>query len=116
MIDKFGKNSDIHSLVMFAMGSGNRRFALELNRNLLILGEDEYPIILVKMFHTHREFCIENYPKCGFGHLINVNVADAERVHSNYEITTRTQVISHAFVKKNSLPYRFGKIIGSIFS
>ena len=62
---KFGNNPIIHSIVLFSIESGNRNFALELNRDLLILGEYEYPIILERLGEKFKAFSYEYYPKSG---------------------------------------------------
>lgn len=116
LIEKFGKNLDIHSLVMFAIESGNRKFALELNKDLLIMGEDEYPVVLVNMFYRHREFCLKYYPKCGFEHLINRNVADtAGASFSFHKEATHTNLSSDVLKIKSSFSYKFGKFVGRFF-
>lgn len=68
---KFGENFGIHSLVLQAIETGNKRFALELNRDLLILGEQEYPIILERLGKKYKDFSSEYYPKCGFSGIEN---------------------------------------------
>jgi hypothetical protein len=68
---KFGDNFGLHSLVLHAIETGNKRFALELNRDLLILGEKEYPIILERLGAKYKDFSNEYYPKCGFSGIEN---------------------------------------------
>jgi curved DNA-binding protein CbpA len=68
--EKFGKNLNVHSLVMCAIDNGNRKFALELNRDLSILGESEYVVVLLNLFEKHKEFCTEFYPRYGFERLL----------------------------------------------
>ena len=113
LIEKFGKNLDIHALVMFAIESGNRKFALELNKDLLIMGEDEYPVVLVNMFYRHREFCLKYYPQCGFEQLMNRNAADTEGdSFSFHKEPTHTNLSSDILNIKRSFSYRFGKFVG----
>ena len=68
--EKFGKNLNVHSLVMCAIDNGNRKFALELNRDLSILGESEYVVVLLNLFERHKKFCTEFYPRYGFERLL----------------------------------------------
>lgn len=68
--EKFGKNLNVHSLVMCAIENGNRKFAIELNRDLSILGESEYVVVLLKLFEQHKKFCTEFFPRCGFERLL----------------------------------------------
>jgi hypothetical protein len=72
---KFGENWSIHSLVLAAIETGNKNFALELNRDLVILGEEEYSVILVRLRQKYKAFCEEYYPKFGFGSFVNANNA-----------------------------------------
>jgi hypothetical protein len=71
LLAKFGDNFGLHSLVLNAIETGNKRFALELNRDLLILGEKEYPIILERLGEKYKDFSNEYYPKCGFSGIEN---------------------------------------------
>jgi curved DNA-binding protein CbpA len=75
LFEKFGKNPNLHSLVVYAIETGNRNFALELNKDLLILGEDEYAIVLLKLFDKYKNFCTKYYPKCGFDSLVRSSVS-----------------------------------------
>jgi hypothetical protein len=68
---KFGDNLGLHSLVVLAIETGNRRFAIELNRDLLILGEHEYPMILQRLGAKYKDFSQDCYQKCGFGNIAN---------------------------------------------
>lgn len=62
---KFGKNPDVQLLALHAIEKGHRKFALDLNKDLTILGEDEHPIILEKLAARYKEFADEYYQKCG---------------------------------------------------
>ena len=68
---KFGENWSIHSPVLAAIETGNKKFAIELNRDLVILGEKEYSVILARLRKKYNAFCEEYYPKFGFGSLVN---------------------------------------------
>lgn len=68
---KFGDNFEIHSLVLHAIETGNKKFARELNRDLLVLGEQEFPVILERLGEKYKDFSSEYYPKCGFSGIEN---------------------------------------------
>jgi curved DNA-binding protein CbpA len=70
LTEKFGSNSNLHLLVVSAIESGNRQFALDLNKDLRILGEDEQTAILNKLAKKYPKFCTVYYPKFGFQRLI----------------------------------------------
>lgn len=68
---KFGENKQIQALALSAIETGNRSFALELNRHLSIIGESEYFAVLYGLYDKYKDFCEKNYPKFGFNSLLS---------------------------------------------
>lgn len=71
LTSKFGDDEDLHELVLTAIETGNRDFALELNKALVVLGKQEYLVVLLKLVDTYPDFCRKYYTGRRFSALIN---------------------------------------------
>ena len=69
-ISKFGGDTDLHDLVLKAIDTGNRKFALDLNKALVVLGKDEFLVVLYRLIDKYSDFCRKYYTSLEFASLI----------------------------------------------
>lgn len=70
LISKFGDDADLHDLVLSAIDTGNRKFALDLNKALVVLGKDEFLVVLFRLIDKYPDFCRKHYTSKDFSALL----------------------------------------------
>ena len=71
LASKFGDDTDLHDLVLCAIKTGNRQFALDLNKALVVLGKDEFLIVLYRLINQYPDFCEKHYTSKKFTSLLS---------------------------------------------
>lgn len=67
---KFGDDIDLHFLVLTAIDTGNRNFALDINKALVVLGKNEFLEVLFRLIDKYPSFCYEHYISDKFASLL----------------------------------------------
>lgn len=76
LLKKFGNQKKVRELAYTAIKSGNRSFALDLNKALMRLGQSSIEEVLKHLATQHPEFAETAYPKYGFRHIIILRKLD----------------------------------------
>jgi len=71
LTSKFGDDMDLHNLVLSAINTDNRKFALDLNKALVVLGKDEFLIVMFRLINQYPDFCGKYYTSKKFKSLLS---------------------------------------------